>query len=688
MKNNVWHLQISTLFFFVCVTAVVVPAGAGEADKTVRATLTPVQYVGVKGDAEKFRALNWSTDGYSGGLKDLDIDYQLDDGLSLTFNGHALAQENDAGAALFLNKQNLGALTIDYDTFRKYYDGTGGYYDRFTTLRVNDLNDDDLHVDVGHFVVSFSPAFADSHDINLTYERHNKSGTKSLLTWGAVKEGSVTRNISPTSQDISEHTDAFSLGGKTEILGFNVKGKQIFEYTDIASVKKETNLSTTSVAADKKKRFQYQNPSAEVMATLLSGEQWFNDDKSYVSLGYGSRKIKSEELENIRETDAGGNPKNFSSAKTRVNAKGENDLSSNTLVSNFVNKLTKELQLTAKFKADYTYREGRSAYPYDASPSNSTVGAAPDGIIEAIDYSQNKNSRTHWGQNIGLRYTGIPRLSLYTDIETGQARNDLREQQENISHVLQWERDTISHMTKSVYTLGGRYTPCKKFNMTTQLRHRVENNDYDNKVDTVGAINSAFFDTMNITGDEISARLTFIPIDQVQTGIRYQLVDTKYLTKVQDLFDHQKSRTLAHIFTYDVIFQPTEQLFLNWSLSRQIAKTATPAASQSSARVPGFNSGFTSILTSASYAINDIISLTEAFTYSWSDNFDNFSSIGLPLGVSEHTYNIELGMPIRPKNSDVSLEPHYGYYNHNSKSMSGFDNYSAHVVWLDCNVKW
>jgi hypothetical protein len=80
--------------------------------------------------------------------------------------------------------------------------------------------------------------------------------------------------------------------------------------------------------------------------------------------------------------------------------------------------------------------------------------------------------------------------------------------------------------------------------------------------------------------------------------------------------------------------------------------------------------------------------LTEAFTYSWSDNFDNFSSIGLPLGVSEHTYNIELGMPIRPKNSDVSLEPHYGYYNHNSKSMSGFDNYSAHVVWLDCNVKW
>lgn len=650
-------------------------------------TIIPGQYSWVKGDVEKFRALNWTTDGYLGGFKDLLLNEKTDNGLELNFNGYLLQEESDYGGDLSLNKEDLGALDINYGMFRKYYDGSGGYYSQFSTLAQSELNND-LHVDMGSFEIFLTPSLENLHDITFSYKRHSKDGTKSRLTWAAVKEGTTTRNIAPVWQDISENTDTFSLEGKTTIAGFNVTGKQIFESYDLSSLRVEKNLSTTSTAADKKIRRHFQDPTADSMASFLKGDKWFKDDSIYFATVYGFQKMDNDELENIIETDENGNPKNFSSSKTRVNALAQNEYLSHTVTNHFMSNLTPNLKFTAKLKTDYITRDGESIYPYDASPSNATTGSTPDGVIEAIDYSEVDNSILRWGQNIGLRYNGISRLALYGEVETSETKNNIYERQENISRVLQWERDTVAKGTRAVWTLGSNYHPFTNFSVTTQLRRKFENNNYEDKVDTVGAINSAFLDAMKILGNEYSNRFNWKISSALQTSFRYQYVNNFYISRVQALNADEKSRMNSHVFTYDVNFQPLDKLFLNLGFSQQLAQTRTPAAGASAVALPWFNADVSTVLSSASYAANEDLSYTGTFSYSWSDNFNDFSSTGLPLGISNTYYNLDLSSKYAPKNQSYSIEPHYAYYNYQSDDNSDLSNYSAHVAWLDFNFNW
>ncbi len=658
---------------------------AGSEEYPLRVTLLPAQYVFVKGDAEKFRALNWSSDGYIGGLKDLSMEYSFPNDTWVSFDGHVIQGENDIGGDLLLNKEDFGALRVDYNTYRKYYDGTGGYFHQFATLYANEL-ENELHMDMKHVVVSFSPMMESLHDMVLKYEHHGKEGTKSRLTWTAVKEGSTTRNIGPVPQEVSETTDTISLEGKTSVAGFNVTGKQMFETVGISSFRLEKNLSTTSTAGDKKIRKHYQDPTADAMATMFMGEKWFNDDKSFMSMAYRFHKMDNDELENIIETNAAYVPTNFSSSKTRVNASAENELLAHTVLGHYMTNLSPAFSVSAKLKSEYINRDGTSTYPYDASPS-SAGGSAPDGIIEAIDYSESRNKALNWGQTVGFRYTGIPKVSFYGDFEVGETKNNIKEQQHNISRVLQWERETDTSITKTIWTMGGRVVPVRSFNMTTQIRRRVEDNDYEDEADTAGAINSAFVDGLKLTSNEASTRLAWIPFEFIQAGFRYQLLDNDYTTRVQNQ-SALDSDMLSHIFTYDLIWTPFERLFLNVSYSMQDAKTTTPAGSQRSPQTPGFNADVNSVLMAANYAACETLNYNASMTYSWSDNFDNFASSGLPLGVTNSHYDIELGLQWKPKKKSVTLEPHYAYYSYDAGSVADYGDYSAHVAWLDLNIDW
>lgn len=684
-KNNIYFDLSILLFSFFIINNVNCFA---EEENFSSITLTPEKYVTVNGDAAKFRAHQWMNDsGYSAGVKELIIKRLFDDDTTISFTGHALPDENDTGAAILLEREGVGIADIQYSNFRKYYDNSGGYYYPFTTLASSDL-DENLKMDIGRFSILLAPDIGDINTFSFQYEHNTKNGKKSRLNWADAREGAVIREISPTWQSLDEDVDILTLNIGTQIADFNINTEQKYEQSKSRAIRHERLLSTSSTASQNKTRNQDQFPEAKIFTSTFSGDKWSDDETSFVNIAYRYNLIDNKMLENIVEADASGVPTNFSNPKTVIDATANNDLFSHILVGHYVKNITPNFRVSAKSRNEYVYKEGFATYPKDSSPASSG-GSTPDGVVDAIDYNSSTNKVLNFGQDFGFQYTGIKRMSLYGDVELSQVHNRLKEFQENIARLPQWERLTVADTTKTTWTLGTRYAPLNKISITTQLRRKFENNDFDDKIDTAGRINSAFFDSLKIITNEITSKVTWKTLAWLHNSIRYQFNDKKYNGRFQVADNTQESRSQSHTFTYDVFIQAFEQLFFNFSYSFQNAKTSTPAAASSNVAVlPGFNADVNNFLFSGSYSPTSELNIIGAFGYTFSDNFNDYTAGALPLGVSNNYKTVEFGMQWTPKDKNWQIFPHYAYYDYDTSSVAEFGDYTAHVAWLDFKFDW
>jgi len=677
-RHNAISFWLLSIFMF----CIFVNTGYAEEDKDFSITIMPARQVTVKGDVEKFKSHQWMSDNFSGGIRNLSFDKEYENDTLLSFEGHSIPNENDNGAEISLKNEDFGSLDFHYNIFRKYFDNSGGFYHPFSTLETNDLSRE-LELDIEHMSFAISPTIGGINGVTLLFERHRKDGEKSRLNWAGAKEGSTTVEITPTWQDIDEEVNIVALQGEMTVAGFDLSAEQRYEKMDINNVRYERYLSTNSTASEKKQRFQDQRPDSQVWTTTLEGKKWFDDDKAFAGLAYRYNTIDNNELESIVEADEFGNPTNYSHAKTVTNATADNQVNEHTVVGHFMKQVSPTFKISAKMKNQYMERDSESNYFKDTSPT------APDGVIDSIDYSTSRNRLLQFGQNLAFQYTGIKQASIYGDIAVNTMRNNIEEDQHNISRVFQWERVSKAKTQELAYTLGGRFVPSRYFNVTAQLRHSAEDNDYDDKADTSGAINSAFVDSLKTIGNEMTTKLTWKPLSWLHNSFRYQLDNKKYSTRVQDLDGSAEGRYISHTFTYDMFVQPHDDVLLNISYNIQDAKTSTPATSfGTAASTPGFNSDVQSVLLSGSYTPSQEFSFMGAFGYTLSDNFDDYTANALPLGVSNNYTTMELGMNWAPNDKDWSVEPHYAYYDYNTTAVSEFGNYVAQVAWVDFNLKW
>lgn len=653
--------------------------------------LLPVRYTAVKGDASMYRAHHWMTDGYAGGIESLMFDHDFSKDVTMSFEGGFIPDENDADALLTLDSEKYGSFKAGYGSFRKYYDGSGGLFKLFSD---NDYKtttfDPDLKLDIKHYAFEVEPNIGDLGGVSFAYERHTKVGRKSRLTWGAVKDRGnfFTRYIAPSWQDIEEVTDVLALKGNTELGGFKVSGEQRWEFLHESTMREERNISSNGVAADNKIRRQDQKPQADLSSTSLLGEKWLIEDKTFLSLGYRYQKVKNYELENLTEHDANGSPASYSSPKNKMNATADNALGSHTWIGHFLSNPLKSLSLIAKLKTEVIRNRGSSTYPSDTTNP-------PNGVMNTFDYSDNKHSALRFGENISLRYTGLPKTSLYTEVELEQAKSHLSEERDSIgvesAHDQTNEevsRETLTHIIKSVFTAGARVVPASYLNWTGQVRYIKGMSDYDDKYEFVssGSAKSAFFDALGTEANEATTKLTLKPVNWLQNSLRYKYVDRRYEARAEAQ-DAVKSTMVSHIFTYDIFWQPLDNFLLDVAFSRDQSKTNTAAASLGSRKLPGFVADVNSFLLSASYTPHAKITLTNSVQYSVADNFDDYSDTGIPFGEDYEAYDITSGIQWTPK-EDITISPNYSYSSYAANPDTEASDYTAHTVWLDLSCKW
>jgi hypothetical protein len=68
--------------------------------------------------------------------------------------------------------------------------------------------------------------------------------------------------------------------------------------------------------------------------------------------------------------------------------------------------------------------------------------------------------------------------------------------------------------------------------------------------------------------------------------------------------------------------------------------------------------------------------------FSRANNDNDFSSTGLPLGADYHQVDLMVGIKWSPTKY-LTVEPKYSFYRYHPNQEVEFDDYNAHVLWLD-----
>ncbi|MBF0618820.1 MAG: hypothetical protein HQL19_01500 [Candidatus Omnitrophica bacterium] len=681
----------------------VVIAGTGitvshaQETSTVSLALVPIQTAFVKGDLDKFRAMNWIKDGSQSGIGDSALNAKFGKDTIVSFEGSGMFKDSDYSGQMLVIKDGVGYIKMNYGQFRKYYDNKGGYFPSFTSASLSNSQSlrlitlgKELSMDIGKFSVEIGKGTPEDSSLSLGYQRDTKDGSKDRLTWGYVKDtafGSTTLNerlLAPTFADEETNTDTITLKGKTKAAGFTLKGEQkvvLYSGNIMSQAQMESNSAT---AADNQIVRATTIPNTKEMMTTLAAERWSLNDKTFFAIGYRFAHLHNDTYWTHRElsylTGADLNTKNYD-----VWAKTNQD--SNIVTAQLLSNLTDKLAFISRFKAEVR-----------STTSQSDVDTSATSAI-SLATASNVANVSSTAESFSLRYAGLPKASLYADLDLKQERyaRTLFTPAAVGSHAGTME--TLNHTPEGLGTIGTRFSPMKSVNVTTEYKHSVKNDKLEAFQNTIQ--NDAYMNIFRTDNDQVMSRVSWKPVRWLENSFKVQQVSTVY--HVQALSrDMSKTPGSERDFVYDVALLPTDKWMFNLSYSLKLLKVEG-RGEQSTFIPPASTSNVYSYMLTTSYMATEKLSLFNSLEFSRAKNRTNDSNsinltpnadtvngvgaVAMLWGNNDAWWDIDTGAKWEPK-KNLTIEPHYAYYTYEAYPGIEAGNYSAHVVWLDVNVKW
>src|SRR3989441_8885527 len=220
--------------------------GSEMAVRETKFSITPAaRWITVSGNAQKFREDWWQKEGFTAGYERFELIEPIGKQAELKVEGRALFDQNDYRVALTLSQPDLGFVRAGYDTFRKYFNDTGGYYAPFNQSPLSLGRD--LHEDIGKAWFDVGLTLPDWPKLVVGYEYQFKQGEESLLQWGPVNvlplPLGTTRNIAPAYKEVDENVHILKLDASHELSGLLIEDMFRGEFYDL-STRQNTFTST------------------------------------------------------------------------------------------------------------------------------------------------------------------------------------------------------------------------------------------------------------------------------------------------------------------------------------------------------------------------------------------------------------------------------------------------------------
>jgi hypothetical protein len=624
------------------------------------AVVPTLRYSAVSGDKERFREDLWLREDWAGGLEELSFERRLRNDLSLSFDGRAIVPEEDYRFRLKVMRNDTGYFLAEYTEFRKYFDGTGGFYRPFEAPPF-ELGKD-LRLDVGNILLEVGLAQEGIPGIAVRYEHKFREGNKSLLEWGRVVQGGIAKNIFPSFKDIDEETDILGLRVEHDVGKVRVGDDFHYEKhrSDTAGFDEERNLDTGA----QKTVTVNENYKHDAFYNAFRLES-FPAEKFYCSLGYLYSRLRGDAGLRINTVPFGPGPfdNNWFTRAVQVRH------NSHVLNLNGMLGPYRDFVIYGGVKAETANSEGDTdAVLFQTAPQAGPV--SPEALIVS---NKDKDALE---ETLGIRYSGLKYTTIYAEGKWLQDKIDLFER-ELEDGALDFERLTETDRSGQRYTLGFSTSPVPGTVFSLRYRRSYTKNDYDHIVDSEPGY-SAFITSQDFTKDELSARLTFRPLAWTHATVMYRFLslDTDSGFDTEPPGSVRSGDYEANIYSVRIVVRPAPRFYFRSLFSYQDSKST--AFDNGSPSIVTYEGDTFSVLAAAGYSVDERTDLAMEYLFSRSGNAQENSSDGLSLGVDNRRHGLRLALS-RNISDNAQARFQYGYYRYDDETSGSADDYRAHV---------
>ena len=555
--------------------------------------------------------------------------------------------------------------------------------------------DRDLHLDIGKAWAEFGLTLPSWPRIVIGYEYQFKNGVKSTLEWGDVYDTkSESRKIYPAYEAIDEQVHIIKLDVNHELGGFQIEDNFRAEFYDLGTSRGDVDTQQPGKSGPDKLILINESDNHFQAANTIRLERQFRD-WLFASGGYLYSHLDGNagfSLDTVLTANAPLRPvTTFGFDKRWFSNQILLDQESHVFNVNAMLGPWQGLTLSAGLQSEWMSQHGYGdvrLFEGDLEDLPALTNAFLQPVLLSSDLD-----KFSVDENFALRFTKIPFTVLFADARFQQESYGQYEEEFQGAH--DFLRDTDATSDLKEYRVGFNTSPWQRVSLNAHYKHRDHRTDYDHLTDIARSYDEAgnaeifanegypaFIRSREIESDEVEVKLVLKPATWLKTTFSYQIVATDYHTSTDPVSpDISPGGSIfagnydAHVYSVNATLNPWRRLYLSTTFSYRDTRMAT-AQNGATAVVP-YAGDVYSVVTAATYVLNESIDLHANYSFSRADYRQNNEANGLPLGIVYDWNGVQVGIT-RRFNKNVTTNLQYSFFKYDEPSSGNLNNYTAH----------
>ncbi len=626
--------------------------------------------------------------GAFGGIQDLHLQQTIATNTTFTLDGRALFDEHDYKLNLDVRREELGFVRVNYENFRTWYNGAGGFFPP-TGVQYT-LSDDTLTLDRG--AVSFEAGLAkkDIPKINFKYTHSYRDGEKSSTTWAPVHPDTVTdptlvRALSPSFYDLDEKVDTFQLDATHRIKATDFGAGFRYEKADLDDALKETLFPGESV---QRKVTDRQETSYDMFSGHAFAETWIKKDL-FFSAGFLATDVDNR----FSGSRVYGSDFDVGFVANSLNGLGYTNLSGGSHLQDYVLNLSLMATPFTNFTIVPSIRAQKETWDADSSDTG-TLGLSSGSFSSTSD-----RELIDVTERLDMRYKGVVNWVFYGGGEWTEGDGELNENgglsQINNIGVSPILRSTDDTRFFQKYFIGARWYPVRRLSLDAGGYYKRNEYDYTHAVDSTSNDASspnrypAYLVMQDFETYDGNVRLTFRPVRNVNLVTRYEYQWSTIHTKpdpVSDLANVQSSDMTSHIIAQNINWVPWSRLTLQVGFNYVLSTTETPTSEFTQAILDSQNNYWT-LNFSAGLVLDDKTDLNVGYFFYQADDYTDNSSAGVPLGTGSEEQSVTATLT-RRLSAHMRLNLKYAFTHYTDWASGGNNDFDGHLVYASLQYRF
>lgn len=634
---------------------------------------------GSKAQAEQARR---SSRGAFGGIEDLHYQAEVATNTIFTVDGRGLFDNEDYNLTLGLVRPEKWFLRFNYQEFRTWYNGNGGYFPPENLWYP--LGDEALSLDRGEFSFEGGLTLKKLPELTFKYTHQFREGEKSSTIWGQTHPAlmSSARGLTPSFYDIDEQRDIFELNVKHHIKATDFGLGLRYETGDLNNARKISQWPGEGEAAGERKITDRQGTSYDLFNVHAFSETWLKTNLLF-STGFMFVNLDND----TSGSRIYGSDFDVNYAPNAGNGPGYYDLNGGAQKNEYVLNLNLMSTPLKNLTIVPSVRVQREDWNADSSTFQTLGDNAPGFAASNTD-----GDALDVRERLDVRYTGITNCVFYAQGEWTEGQGDLDENG-GIYLGSPIQRETEDERWFQKYSAGVRWYPARRVTVDVGGYYKLNRYDYDHTRDSTANNTANRYPAYLVMQDfetyDGNLRLSLRPVQNVTLVSRYEYqLSTIHTTPdaVSGLGDVESSEMTSHIIAQNVSWSPWSRLNLQAGFNYVLSDTKTPTSDYTQAVLNAQNNYWTLHFNSG-LVLDNKTTLDLGYTYYQADDYSDNSTVGVPYGAgaAEHGINATI---VRRLTEQLRLTLRYGYYHSADEPSGGNNDYETHVVFASLQYRF